>query len=352
MSNIFLKVPVQEKIIFARHLAIMVKASMSLVDGLKMLKKQTKSKSMAKILDQLASDVSSGQFLASSMEKFKNIFGDLFINVIRVGEAGGILYENLNYLAEELKKKNELRKKIIGAFIYPAVVIGSTFGIAGLLAVYIFPKIVPVFTSLGVKLPFTTRALMATSSFLINNGLWVLVGLIVFIIAIWLIRKIRLVSLLLAKVTLGIPLIGKMVRDYNLANFCRTLGLLLKSDIKVVEAVNTTADSLSNLAYKNALKKIAQEVIKGEEISKHLEKNTHLFPPMLTQMIAVGEKTGNLSETFLYISDFYEEELDEVVKNLSVVLEPILMVMMGVIVGFVAVSIITPIYSVTQNLGR
>ena len=352
MNNPFLRVPAQEKIIFARHLAIMIKASMSIVDGLKMLKKQTKSKSMAKILDQLSTDVSNGQFLATSMEKFKNVFGDLFINVIRVGEAGGILYENLNYLAEELKKKNELRKKIVGAFIYPVVVIVATFGIAGLLAIYIFPKIVPVFQSLNVKLPFTTLALMAVSSFLLHNGLWVLLGLVIFIIAILLLHKIKLIHLLLDKIVLILPLIGKMSRDYNTANLCRTLGLLLKSDVKVVEAISTTADSLSNLAYRNELKKVSLEITKGEEISTQLEKNTRLFSPMLSQMVAVGEKTGNLSETFLYVSDFYEKEVDEIVKNLSVVLEPILMVAMGIIVGFVAVSIITPIYQVTQNLGK
>jgi type IV pilus assembly protein PilC len=352
MNNPFLRIPAQEKIIFARHLAIMVKASMSIVDSLKMIKKQTKSKSMAKILDQLSEDVSNGQFLATSMEKYKNVFGDLFVNIIRVGEAGGILYENLNYLAEELKKKYELRKKIVGAFIYPVIVTGATFGISGLLAIYIFPKIVPVFQSLNVKLPFTTQILMATSSFLLENGLWVLLGFVLFIIAVLLLHKMKLVHLLFDKIILGVPLFGKMSQNYNAANFCRTLGLLLKSDVKVVEAISTTADSLSNLAYRNELKKISLEVTKGEEISKQLEKNARLFPSMLSQMVAVGEKTGNLSETFLYVSDFYEKEVDEIVKNLSVVLEPILMVVMGIIVGFVAVSIITPIYQVTQNLGR
>ncbi|PIU98519.1 hypothetical protein COS61_00970 [Candidatus Wolfebacteria bacterium CG03_land_8_20_14_0_80_40_12] len=352
MNKFFLRVPLQEKILFAKHLAIMIKAGMSILDGLEMLKKQARSKSMLKILDQLVSDVSNGQFLSTSLEQFRNVFGDFTINVIRVGETSGILYENLNYLSEELSKKQALRRKVIGSLIYPIVIIVATFGIAGFLTVYIFPKILPVFKSLNVKLPFATELLIAISGFLIQYGTFVLLGIIAFIVFMWLILKIKTVRFLLARLIISLPLVGKISRNYNVASFCRTLGLLLKSDIKVVEAVSITADTINNLIYKKELKHISANITKGEEISKNLKEKPNLFPLMLSQMIAIGENTGNLDETLLYLSDFYEKEIEELTKNLSTVLEPALMVLMGIIVGFIAVSIITPIYEVTQGLKK
>jgi len=168
----------------------------------------------------------------------------------------------------------------------------------------------------------------------------------------WLILKIKTVRFLLARLIISLPLVGKISRNYNVASFCRTLGLLLKSDIKVVEAVSITADTINNLIYKKELKHISANITKGEEISKNLKEKPNLFPLMLSQMIAIGENTGNLDETLLYLSDFYEKEIEELTKNLSTVLEPALMVLMGIIVGFIAVSIITPIYEVTQGLKK
>jgi len=328
----------------------MVKTGMPIVDSLQLLKKQATSKTMKKILAELVDNVSNGQFLSTGLENFKNIFGDLFINIIRVGEASGILYENLNYLADELQKDQNLKKKIKGAMIYPIIVAVATLGIIGFLTVYIFPKILPVFKSLKIKLPVTTRALMAVSDFLVSYGLYAILGLIVLIILLWLLFKIRVVKLIGTRILLALPLAGRLSKHYNIASFCRTLGLLLRSDIKVVEAINITATTASNLIYKEEMKKIATGVSRGEEISRYIIGRSDLFPPMVGEMISIGEKTGNLSETLLYLSEFYESDVDDVTKNLSSVLEPILIIVMGMLIGFVALSIITPIYSVTQGL--
>ncbi len=328
----------------------MIKAGMSILDSLKLLRKQARSRSMKKILDHLTDEISNGQFLSTALENFRSVFGDFAVNIIRVGEASGILYENLNYLTEELTKKKELKRKILGALIYPMVIVAATFGITGLLTIYIFPKILPIFKSLNVVLPISTRILIAVSDFLIHYGGFVALGFLGMVILIWLILRIKAVRFLNDRIILMVPLIGNMSQNYNMANFCRTLGLLLKSDIKVVEAISITADTLTNLVYKKELKNISVDIARGEEISKHLEQKTRLFPSMLSQMVAIGENTGNLSETFLYLSEFYEKEVDETVKNLSNVLEPVMMVLMGAIVGFIAISIITPIYEITQNL--
>lgn len=350
MNTFFLRISSQEQIIFVKHLAMMLKAGMSILDSLKMLKKQAGSKSMIKVLDSVITEVANGQFLSSALEKFKSVFGDFFINLIRVGEASGILYENLNYLAIELNKKKELKKKIVGAMIYPLIIVSATFGVTGLMTVYIFPKILPIFKSLNVKLPFTTKILIGVSEFLINYGVYVILGILIFIILSWILLKIKKIHYIFDRLILILPLFGRMTANYNMSNFCRTLGLLLKSDVKVVEAVSITADTIKNLVYKKELKEIAKDVTKGEEISRRLEEHQKIFPPMVSQMIAIGESTGNLSETLLYLADFYEKEVDDTAKNLSNILEPLLMILMGFLVGFIAISIITPIYEVTQSV--
>ncbi len=177
-------------------------------------------------------------------------------------------------------------------------------------------------------------------------------GIIAAIISFWLILKIKKVRFFFNRLIIALPLTGKISRSYNMANFCRTFGLLLKSDIKIVEAISITADTINNLVYKEELKNISVDITRGEEISKRLKEKPGIFPPIFSQMIAIGEKTGNLNETLFYLSDFYEKEIEEVSRNLSTILEPVLMIMMGIIVGFVAVSIITPIYEVTQGLRR
>lgn len=349
-KNLLLRVSLQEQVIFARHLAVMAKSGMPLLDSLVMLQKQTRSRSLAKILQKVSAEVSNGQFLSSSLEQFQSIFGTLFINIIRVGETSGILAENLNYLAEELKKKQELRGKVIGAMIYPAVILVATFGITGLLTIFIFPKILPVFSSLNVKLPVTTQLLIKISNLLTNYGGRLVAGLVGLVTGFVFLLKIQSVRFIYHSVLLHLPIVGRLIKAVNLTTFCRTLGLTLKSGVPVVEAINITADSLSNLVYQKEMRTIGIELTGGEAIATHLIKRPSLFPPMVAQMIMVGETTGNLSETFLYLSEFYEGEVNDFTKNLSNILEPILMIVMGVIVGFVALSIITPIYEVTQTL--
>ncbi len=350
--NLSLRVSLQEQILFTRHLAIIIKSGMPLLDALSMLKKQTKKRSMNKILEQVIKDVSNGQFLSASLEKYKSVFGDLFINIIKVGETSGILSENLEYLSQELKKSRELHKKVIGALIYPMVILIATLGVVAAMAIFIFPKIFPVFASLNIKLPATTRLLIASSNFLTQRGGTALVVAAGIIITIWLLLKVEKIRFFYHWSLLKIPLIGGMMTSVNMANFARTFGLLLKSGVKIVEAINITADTLPNLVYKKGLKEVAGNIQKGEAVSKYLLAHPNLFPAMASNMLAVGENTGNLSETLIYLSEFYESDLDELVKNLSTILEPALMVVMGLIVGFVAVSIITPIYSITQNLGH
>lgn len=345
-----LRFPTQDQAIFAKRLAMILRSGMPIMQGLHMLGHQKQTGSAAYIYGELIEHVENGQPLSSGLEKFSNIFGEFTINIVRVGENSGTLHENLDYLAEELKKKTALRKKVLGALVYPAVIVCATVGISLVLTVYIFPKITPIFQSFKTQLPLTTRMLIAVSNFLIHDGGWLFLGLVAVSIGYYFLLRIPRFHLIVDSILLRLPLFGKLSQYYNLANTARTLGLLLKSDMGVVNAFAIVTKSSRNLSYRIALAGITRDIMKGQKISEQLMKEPRLFPPLFSQMIMVGEQTGNLSGSLMYLSDMYEEEISDLTKNMTTLIEPVLMVVMGVIVGFIAISIITPIYGITSQL--
>jgi type II secretory pathway component PulF len=303
------------------------------------------------VFDTVIDDVANGQYLSTSLSKFNNLFGDFAINIIRVGESGGILSQNLSYLADELAKKQALRRKVTGALVYPVFISIATLGVTGMLTAYIFPKLMPIFTNLHVDLPITTRALIATSSYLRNWGLYTLLAVIAMVIIYSILRrKVYLVRIWSDWVVLKFPLTGTVARNYNLVNFCRTMGLLLSSGVTLADAVTITGQTTRNVMYAEACRRLAASVTKGEAPSRALLRMSSLFPPMVANMVHIGETTGNLADTFIYLSEMYEGEVDEGTKNLSSAIEPALMILMGLLVGLIAVSIITPMYGITQHL--
>ena len=330
----------------------MINSGMQILQSLELLKKQTKSKTFISIIDCLILDIKNGQFLSAGLEKYKDIFGDFFINLVRVGESSGTLSANLKYLAEELKKKEELQKKVKGALAYPAIIFLATVGITSIMIFFIFPKILPVLESINVELPLVTRVFIAMSNIIFDYGYYIGAGLLVLAVGLGLILRINRIKLVWHGIIVSVPVIGDMVRAVNVIGFSRTLGLLLKAGIQIIEALNITANTLNNLVYRQEVMKIVEGVKRGDQISKYLDSNPKLFPPIFTQMVIVGENTGKLDESILFLADFYETELDESTKNLSTFLEPILLLVMGGIVAFVALAIITPIYKVTQTLGQ
>ena len=308
---------------------------------------------MVRVIDHIIADISQGQYLHASLAKLPNTFSGFVVSMIKVGELSGILSANLAYLADELQKRETLRKKIIGALVYPLFISIATLGVTGVLTAYIFPKIMPIFAGLNVTLPLTTIILIAVSAYLRAWGLLTILGIAVLVVVFLVIRTAspgfrRFVE----HVTLKIPIAGKLIQTYNIANYTRTLGVLLRSGATVTQALDITGDTLDNSLYKRACHETAERVKKGEQISLTLKDNKELYPILIGHMVGIGEKTGKLSDTLVYLSGLYEEELDDQSKNLSSSIEPILMVVMGLVVGFVAVSVITPIYSITQSLSR
>lgn len=339
-----------DKLLFAKHLSTMIKAGLSLREGVATIQEQISSKKFKKVLDDVIKQLDNGQSLADSLARHPRVFSELFINMVKIGEASGTLEENLGHLALQLEKSYDLRRKVKAAMIYPVLVLVSTFGLGGALALFVLPKLVPLFKSFDIKLPMSTRILLWITETFQNYGFYVilflcfLVGVLVFL------SRLGSVKSNSHKLILKVPVVGKVVRDVNLARFSRTLGTLLKSGISIVEALNITAGTLGNMSYQVQTKAMALKVQRGQEIAAYLKDRPKLFPPTLSHMISVGEKTGNLEDSLLYLAEFYEKEVDSATKNLSVILEPMLLIFIGIIVAFIAVSIITPIYQLTRGL--
>ena len=341
----------KEKTHFIKRLSFLIKAGVPILESLIMIKEQTRKNRHVLILKTIIEDVSKGQYLSTSLAKFTKIFGDFSINIISFGESTGMLSENLEYLAEELKKKNALKKKIIGAFIYPLIITIATFSITGFLMIYLFPKIMPVFSSLNITLPLSTKIVIFLSEFIRNYYMFLILGSIVLVVGlVFSVKKKPAFQRYFDGFILKLPIVGKVIQNYNLANITRTMGLLLKSGVTLTETLEIVARITGNTAYREEFKNITTATARGELVSAALANNRELFPDTLTQIISVGERSGNLSQSLLYLSELYESEVDDFTKNLSTTIEPVLMIVMGIIVGFIAISIITPIYSITQNL--
>jgi type IV pilus assembly protein PilC len=345
------RLSIHDKTFFVKRLSFLIRAGIPILDSLLMLRSQTASKSYSRVIDIVIDDISNGQFLSNSLGKFPRTFGNFIINIIRVGEMSGILSQNLDYLAEELKKRQILRRKIVGAFMYPIVISVATIGITGMLVGYIFPKIMPIFSGMKVTLPLSTQIVISISDYMRNYGLITLIGVgIAGILLSLCVKYFRPMRYAYHFALLRLPIIGPMVRSYNLANVTRTLGLLLRSGILLGNSVEIAKDTTENVVYQHALIDIGKTIDRGERLSMYMTSHPVLFPDLMTQLVGVGERTGSLSDTLVYLSELYEGEVDNFAKNLSSLLEPILMVIMGIIVGFIAISVISPIYAITQHI--
>lgn len=350
-STSFIRFSAKEQTLFAKRMSFLIKAGVPIVECLTLIRSQTKNKGKGKVYDSIIADVSSGQHLATSLGKFSRLFGDFAVNLIRVGENTGGLSQNLAYLADELQKKQALQRKVIGALVYPLFITVATLGVTAMLTAYIFPKLMPIFMSLNVELPLTTRIMIATSAYLREWGILTFLGVVAFGGLLAVIRnKSEAFRMLGDRILLHIPFAGSITRSYNLTNFCRTLSLLLKSGIRVTQAIEITGETTKNRAYRAACAEISAKVMKGEPISSGLAAHPELYPDILIHMIAVGERTGSLSNTLSYLGELHESEVDDLTKTLSSSIEPVLMIVMGLLVGTIAVSVITPIYSITQHL--
>lgn len=343
-------VSLKEKLFFAENFRVMVKAGLSISEALNTLSMQTSNKKFKKVLSEIKKGVAQGSALADMLAKFPKIFPEYFINMVSAGEKSGKLEENLEQLALQMKKDHELLSKVRGAMIYPSVIIVATIGITILMFIYVIPSVLSVFDEFSLNLPIATRILIGISKTLTNYGLFVGIGFIALATIIVFYSKTKNGKHFFHRMLLGLWIIGPIAKKINLARFSRTLSSLLKTDIPIIESFKITASILGNVHYKDACLNASKNLEKGIPIHKILTQYAKFFPPLLTQMVSVGEKSGTTEVLLSELADFYESEVSEITKNLSSIIEPILIVFLGGAVGFIAFAIISPIYSLSQSV--
>lgn len=349
INEMLSRVKEQELIVFAHNLSAMMKAGLALSRGLSIQERQTKNPAFKKTLKTLIDEISRGSTLSAGMAKFPKVFSPIFVSMVRAGEESGRLSDSLLVVGDQLEKSYLLKKKIKGALIYPAVVIVTLVIIAVLMFIYVVPTLAATFKELNTELPTSTKVIMWISDTLSNHllfGILVVSG-VVGVIVLGLRTKAGMRAL--ETVSFRLPIVGNLVRQSNSARTARTLSSLLSSGVDMLEAINITRDVLQNSYYKEMMTLAGERVQKGIPLSSVFSEND-IYPLLVGDMIEVGEETGKLSDMLLNLALFFENEVDEATKNMSTIIEPLLMVFIGASVGFFAVSMISPMYSVMSNI--
>ncbi len=348
--NRLFSIPVSEKMMFARNLSVMISSGLPLSRALLNLTDQTQNKRFKKILKNIYEDIQTGSALSDGMAKYPAIFDELFVNMIRVGESGGNLEEVLQILAEQLEKEHDLSQKVKGAMVYPTVILVAMVLIGIVMMIYVVPELVSVFSDLNANLPASTKFIIATSSFMRNDWMFLIPGLAILIVAIKIFSTTYSGRRAAGFLMVNIPVVKDIVIKLNCARFARIYSSLIKSGLPVVETLKILSRTLTNFYYKEALQKAADNVQKGIPLSKIIYEEKKIFPILVPQMIEVGEETGKTEDILLKLAEFYEGEVNQLTKNMSSIIEPVLMLIIGSAVGFFAISILQPIYSVMQNI--
>ncbi|TSC75287.1 MAG: type IV pilus assembly protein PilC [Parcubacteria group bacterium Gr01-1014_30] len=340
----------EEVIFFTEHLSLMLKGGVPIVEVLETLKSGIKSESFRRVLDDISKSILEGKSLYWALGRHSKIFDQFYISIIRISEESGSLEENLKYLSQKLRRDNEMKKKVKGALIYPAIIVFLALVITFTTTLFILPKITNLFQFLEIDLPLATKILISATVFFQKYWLFILVGIIASFVILGFLRRLKLFKLYFDKISLFLPLFGPIMKNFNLLFLSRTLFTLLKSGVPLIQALRICAETVPNETYKRNLLSVKLTVERGEKISSGLEKFSKIFPPVFFQMVLVGERSGTLEESLLYLAEYYEEETDATLKNLSNILEPALLILVGIFVAFVAIAVIVPIYKFTGQL--
>lgn len=342
-----------DKLLFTKYLAEMLKSGIPLDEAISTARDQSKNKYFKNIISVVEKSVKNGQSLHKSLSKFPDDFGPLYTSLVKVGEDSGNLEANLGYLAIQIKKSYEFKKKIQGAMLYPGIILATTLMAGGGLAIFVLPQLVDLFKSLNANLPLSTKILLWTAQVMKDYGIFILGGAAAILILGGVILQTPQVKPKWHRFLLSLPGIGLLLQNIQLTSLCRNLGLMLKSGITLVPALEIEYEASENLVYKEYVKRLINAAETGKELSEEMRLHRFTFlPTIMTKMVGIGEKTGKLDETLLYLGDFFEEEVDETTKNLSTIIEPVLLLVIGLVVGFVALAIISPIYEITGSIKK
>ncbi|MEX2013759.1 MAG: type II secretion system F family protein, partial [Parcubacteria group bacterium] len=339
-----------QKITFAKNLGLMMKASLSVTRALSVMGKQSRSRPFKKLLADLEADVSHGKTLSESLNKRPKVFSHLFVSMIKAGEESGNVSGSLGIVANQMEKSYLLAKKVRGALIYPAVIIAVMIILAILLLIFMVPTLTATFKGLGVELPLSTRVLIYLSNFLVNNTLAVVAGFVLLAVLTVSFLRSSAGRHLKDNVSLRLPVIGTMIKEFESARSTHTLSSLLSSGVEIVIALDVTIDVMQNHLYKEALTEVRAAIEKGEPMSSVFVEHEYLYPLFVGEMVAVGEETGKIAEMLMGVASFYENEVDQKTKDLSTIIEPVLMIIIGIGVGIFAISMLAPTYSLVDYI--
>lgn len=350
IKNKLQRVSLVDRMMFTRNLGAMLKAGLSLPRIFKIIAVQTKNKKFKRAILQIKEDIQKGQTLASAMAQHPSIFNELYIGMIKVGETGGSLEQVFKILSIQMKKDHTVRASIKNALVYPAVILTAMIGIGILMGYFIVPKLLAIFEQFEMQLPLTTRLIIFISRTIQTNGPLFLLGIIALIIGLKFFLKKQKGKKIWHGIILRLPIFGKISKQFNCARFARTLSSLTKSGISIIKAFETLANTIENIHYRVSIQETAQEISKGTSLDMALKKYPKLYPILARQMIAFGEETGQIDNVLEELAEFYEDEIDQVTRNLSAVIEPVLMIIIGAAVGLFAVSMLQPMYSMLQGI--
>jgi type IV pilus assembly protein PilC len=348
--KIFNGVSLANKIMFTNNLSGMLSAGLSLSRALQVLAKQSVKGSLHDIIQSLVDDIDKGNTLSSAMAKFPKVFSGIFVSMVHSGEESGSLPKTLNEVGLNLKKSYDLNKKVKGALMYPSIIVAAIFLIGVLMMIYVVPTLTATFKELGADLPFSTRSVIWLSDALSQHTLLFLLVVGIVSGAGFLFARLPSTQKYFDFLIIRVPVMGGIIREMNAARTTRTLSSLLLSGVDMSHALAITEEVLQNVYYKKVIHDAVTAIEKGIPLSTGFKENTKLYPVMVGEMIEVGEETGKLSDMLLDVATFYENEVDNKTKDLSTIIEPVLMVFIGAAVGFFAISMITPIYSVMDNI--
>lgn len=337
-------------ITFTKNLAAMLAAGLPLARALAVMERQARKKGLKKIVNELGESVKKGSSFHEALAAHPKEFSTLMSSMAKAGEESGTLAAALLIVAQQMERTQMLIKKVRGAMIYPCIVLTVMVAIGVLMLVYVVPTLAKTFADLGSDLPLSTQIIINSSNFLIQNSILVALVTLLAAVGVWFVARIKRVSSMLFTLALRIPVVGNIIRQTYTARAARTISSLLASGVEVLTALSITKDVVGAYGFGRVIESAAARVQKGDALSAAFVEHPELYPPLMADMLAVGEETGHVAEMLKQVAEFYEAEVEQSTKDLSTIIEPVLMVLMGLMVGVFAVSVIMPIYSISSKI--
>lgn len=341
--------PLQEKISFCRYLGVMIRAGLPLSEAFDTLVQGATHQTVKRVLADVSFGLVKGQSLYSSFAKYPHYFGEIFLAMIKAGETSGTLSESFDYLSEQYNQESDLRKKIVAALIYPTIILALMLVLGVVMMTFVLPRLGKVYLTLNLELPLVTKLIFNFSLFLEKNFLVLFLIALVGLAGVWAFFKTKIGKNLLYRLAQRTPIVSRLLHQYNLVRFSQSLSSLLSGGVPISQSLAIASKSLTIVNREKIAKGFEEKINRGQSLTS-IFAEAKIFPPLMTQMVAIGEKTGNLEKILQEISSFYREEVESSLKNFITVLEPFLMIVVGITVGAMIIAFISPIYSLIGKL--